>query len=300
MDLRQLRYFVAVAEELHFTRAAQRLHLAQSALSAQIRSLEREVGAPLLERSTRRVTLTPVGETLLGDAREVLDRADRVLARARSMARREAGAISVGCLGAAPGELLPRAIAELGRRRPEATVEIHTFDFSQIQASLIGARVDLAFLYLPYEEEELRDVEVTPVLEEPRVVVLAQSHPLARRDALTPMDVADEVFLSTTPSVSQTWRDFWMLTEQLGRRPAIHERTADTFEEWLGLIAQGLGIDTAPEHVSRYYARPGIRFVPLADAPPATLVIVRSRGRPAPVVRAFLDAVRACAAPRAS
>src|SRR5579859_1501616 len=106
MDLRQLRYFIAVAEELHFSRAAARLHLAQSALSAQIRQLEAEVGGPLLVRSTRRVALTPAGEALLADGRAILAAVDGALGRVRALARGESSSLVIGSLGPAPGALL--------------------------------------------------------------------------------------------------------------------------------------------------------------------------------------------------
>jgi DNA-binding transcriptional LysR family regulator len=299
MDLRQLRYFVAVAEELHFTRAASRLHLAQSALSAQIRALEREVGAPLLERSTRRVILTPVGAALLADAREVLAGADYMLARARALARRQSDELAVGCLGPIPGELLTSVVRDLGHTHPGARVNVHAYDFVQIQGSLREAWVDVAFLYLPYDDEALRGLHVVPLADEPRVVVLARSHPFAEREALTPDDLVDEVFISHSPSVSQAWRDFWILTDQFdGRRPAVHPRPADTLEEWLHLIAQCEGIDTAPQLISRYYSWPAIRFVPLLEAPPATLAIARRRDGDEPLVEAFIDAAARVASHR--
>jgi len=289
VDLRQLRYFVAVAEELHFTRAAERLHLAQSALSAQIRGLEKEIGAPLFVRSTRRVSLTPVGETLLDDARDVLDRADRVLARARALARHEADALAVGCLGAVPGELLTDILRELAALRPQARVDVRTFGFAEIHPSITAARADVAFVYLPYDDEELADLEVVPLRDEQRVVVLAASHRHADRDALSPADLAGERFVSHSPAVSATWRDFWMLTDQLGSRPEIHEHAADDMDDWLHLIARGEAIDTCPTLVSRYYAWPGVRYVPLVGAPPATLALVHRRGVREPLVQAFVE-----------
>jgi LysR family transcriptional regulator, benzoate and cis,cis-muconate-responsive activator of ben and cat genes len=293
MDLRQLRYFVAVAEELHFTRAAARLHLAQSALSAQIVALEREIGAPLLTRSNRRVALTPVGAALLPQARELLADADRVLAEARAHAQREADTLAIGCLGAVPGELLSAVLRELGRERPAARAEVHAFDFAQIQDSLTEARADVAFLYLPYEEDKAGEVEVIPLVREPRVVLLPAAHPLAERERLTPADLAEETFISHSTAVPERWRDFWLLTDELGRRPRVHHHTADTLEEWLHLIAQGEGIDTAPTLISRYYPWPGIRFVPLADAAPATLAVVRRRSETAePLVEAFVRLAR--------
>lgn len=288
MDLRQLRYFVAVAEELHFTRAASRLHLAQSALSAQIVALEREIGAPLLTRANRRVELTRVGTALLPQARELLESADRVLAEARALAAREAETLSVGCMGAVPGELLSAVIDELAQERPAARVEVHAYDFAQIRDSLLKAQVDVAFLYLPYDEEELAELEVVPLHDDDRNVVMSSSHPLANRAELTPEELAGETFVSHSTAVSQTWRDFWLLTEELGQRPAVCARTADTLEEWLHLIAQGQGIDTAPTLISRYYPWPGIRFVPLVEARQATLAIVRRRDATEPLVDAFV------------
>jgi DNA-binding transcriptional LysR family regulator len=288
MDLRQLRYFAAVAEELHFTRAASRLHLAQSALSAQIGALERDVGAPLFTRASRRVELTRVGEALLPQARELLATADRVLAEARALAQREVETLSVGCLGAVPGDLLSAVLDELARRRPSVSVQVHAFDFAQIRESLLEARSDVAFLYLPYDEQELAELEVVPLLDEPRVVVMASSHPLADRDEVRPAELEHEVFVSHTAAVSQTWRDFWLLTAELGHRPDVHPRGADSMEEWLHLIKQGEGIDTCPTLISRYYPWPGIRFVPLADARPATLAVVRRRARDEPLVDMFV------------
>lgn len=288
MDLRQLRYFVAVAEELHFTRAASRLHLAQSALSAQIVALEREVGAPLLTRANRRVELTSVGAALLPQARELLAAADRMLAEARSHAQREAATLSVGCMGAVPGELLNAVLDELGREQPSARFEVHSFDFNQIRESLAEARADVAFLYLPYGDEELAGLEVVPLLEEPRTVVMTRANPLADRAQLTPADLADQVFVSHSDAVSETWRDFWMLTDELGRRPAVNPRPADSVEEWLHQIRQGEGIDTCPTLISRYYPWPGIRFVPLVDARPATLALVRRASAASPLLDAFV------------
>lgn len=289
MDLRQLRYFVAVAEELHFTRAASRLHLAQSALSAQIGALERDVGAPLFLRANRRVELTRVGAALLPQARELLASADRVLAEARALAAREAETLSVGCMGAVPGELLSIVLEELGRDRPTAHVDVHSYDFAQIRESLIEARTDVAFVYMPYDEDELADLEVVPLLDERRNVVMAISHPLANRAELSPADLEGETFISHSTAVSQTWRDFWLLVDELGHRPQVHPRTADTLEEWLHLLSQGLGIDTCPTLISRYYPWPGIRFVPLVDAQPATLAIVRRRAATEPLVDAFIQ-----------
>jgi DNA-binding transcriptional LysR family regulator len=292
MDLRQLRYFVAVAEELHFTRAAARLHLAQSALSAQIRALEQDVGAELFTRTSRRVVLTAVGETLLEDARRLLADAETTLGHARSLARRQERRLIVGCLGPASAELLAPVIADFARRRPDVSVDVQAFDFAEILPGLRDARADVAFLYLPYAEEALADFVVVPLSEEPRIVALATSHPLARRDVLRPADLADEVFV-TRAGVPEVWRDFWLLTEQFGgRRPPLCPRIAEGREEWLYLVASGQGLDTAPLFVARHYRWPGIAYVPLVDVPPAQQAVVRLRAHHSALPAEFMEAAR--------
>jgi DNA-binding transcriptional LysR family regulator len=274
MELRQLRYFVAVAEELHFTRAAARLNLAQSALSAQIRQLETEVGGPLLVRSTRRVTLTPGGRALLEDAREQLAALDATVDRVRALCRGEAGQLTLGTLGPAPGGLLSALLGRLSSSHPGMRVEVRAFDFTEAFDGLLRQHADLAFVYMPLEHPEL---EFVPLLQEPRVVVLPTTHRLAHRKRLRPRDLADETFITQPPEIQEPWRDFWALTEELGGRPRISPHYGDKLEDWLRLIANGEGVDTAPALVSRYYAWPELAFVTLADAAPSTLAIARRR-----------------------
>jgi LysR family transcriptional regulator, benzoate and cis,cis-muconate-responsive activator of ben and cat genes len=286
MDLRQLRYFVAVAEELHFSRAAARLSLAQSALSSQIRALEREVGGPLLVRSTRRVELTPAGATLFADAREILASVDEALHRVRALARGEAGSMTIGSLGPAPGGILAALLARFSSRHPGLRVEVRAFDFTDTVDGLRQSHADCAFLYLPLSDPEL---EVTPLLTEQRVVVLPATHHLARRKKLRPADLADETFVVQPSSVPQEWRDHWLLVAENGKRPPTSPHTADKLEDWLHLIANGEGIDTAPAVMSRYFAWPEVAYVPLVDAAPCTLAIVKRRDSADPLVAEFIE-----------
>ena len=187
VELRQLRYFVTVAEELHFSRAAARLHLAQSALSAQIRRLEAELGGPLLVRSTRRVTLTPAGEALLAEGRAILAAADGRCGRVSALARGEQSALVIGSLGPVPGALLSPLLARFGarpaagaRRGPGAGL------LRRRAAACATGRVDLAFLYAPLHEP---DIELVPLLCEQRVVVLPREHRLAAAPSSAPADL---------------------------------------------------------------------------------------------------------------
>lgn len=297
MELRQLRYFLAVAEDLHFTRAAQRVHVAQPALSAQIRALEREVGGPLLDRSTRNVRLTEAGQALAHEATQIIAATDRALAAVRSVARREGQSLAVGCLGA-PGELLEATLDAMALRQPDATIDVRTFDYVQIWSSLKDGEVDLALMYVPSGVGEIEDldVDVLPLADEPRRVVLSASHALASRAELRPADVANEVFITHPDVVPESWRDFWLLKDQLGRRPVLHPVRADTVEKWLHLIQRGEGVDTCPAYVARYYAWPTLRYVPLQDAPPTTLAMLVPKRSGSPLVEAFRDAILAVAA----
>jgi DNA-binding transcriptional LysR family regulator len=274
VELRQLRYFVIVAEELHFSRAAARLHLAQSALSAQIRRLEAEVGGPLLRRSTRRVTLTPAGEALLSDGRAILAAADRALGRAAALARGEQTSLVIGALGPVPGALLSPLLARFGAARPQVRVEVRALDFSEGVDGLRQGRADLAFLYAPLHEP---DIELIPLLCEQRVVVLPFSHRLSRRPALRPADLAGETFVVQPDSWPQEWRDYWTLVDELGSRPPTSPYVGQNIEDWLHLIGRGEGIDTCPAIIARYYSWPEVAFVPLIDAPPSTLVLALHR-----------------------
>jgi DNA-binding transcriptional LysR family regulator len=272
MDLRQLRYFVAVAEELHFTRAAARLHLAQSALSSQVRQLEDEIGGELLIRSKRRVQLTPAGAALLEDGREILAAAEEAMNRTRALARGDGSTLVLGSLGSAPGGLLAPLLAQFNARHPNTSIALRAFDFNQAVRGLREGRADIAFLYGPLDEPDLL---VTPLLSEQRVVVLPSSHRLAARSELRPLDLADETFVTQPLSISPEWRDFWLLTDQIGHQPPVSPQVGENIEEWLHLIGRGEGVDTAPAIISRYYSWPDVTFVPLAEAPPATLVLAR-------------------------
>lgn len=287
VDLRQLRYFVTVAEELHFSRAAARLHLAQSALSSQIRQLEAELGGPLLVRSTRRVSLTPAGEALLADGRGILASVDGALGRARALVRGEGSALAIGSLGPVPGALLAPLLARFGGGHPDVRVEIRSFDFTDTVAGLRRGRADLAFLYAPLHEP---DLVLTPLINEQRVVVVPRTHRLARRTALRPSDLDGEIFVSQPEdSTPQEWRDFWMLVDELGHRPPVSPYVGDKLEEWLHLIGRGEGVDTCPAIIARYYAWPDVVFIPLVDAPPSTLVLAHHREARHPLIPEFVE-----------
>ncbi|MBS1882998.1 MAG: LysR family transcriptional regulator [Actinobacteria bacterium] len=281
-----------MAEDLHFSRAAARLNLAQSALSAQVRGLEAEIGGSLLNRSTRHVELTPAGAALLDDARRLLADSDRAVERARALARGETGTLTVASLGPAPGDLLAPIMARFASQHQGVRVELRGFDFDEFVDGVRGRHVDLAFIYLPLDDPEIATL---PLVSEQRVVVLPHDHRLARRKRLRPADLAAETFVTQPSSTPQHWRDFWLLVDQIGSRPAISPHVADKLDDWLLLIGQGEGVDTAPAVISRYYPWPEVAFVPLVDAPPATLALAWRHDATNPLILEFAKLARAVA-----
>src|SRR6476661_5445384 len=170
LDFRALRYFVAVAEELHFTRAAERLYIAQPALSEQIKRLESTLGVALLRRTTRRVELTAAGEAFLVRARRILDEADAAVAEAGLAARGETGSLRVATGATAGVALVPETLRALREERPQVSVELSQMDWENYFGGLGEGSVDAAFVWLPVAHPEL---SFTPLHTEPRVAALA-------------------------------------------------------------------------------------------------------------------------------
>jgi LysR family transcriptional regulator, hca operon transcriptional activator len=177
VELRHLRYFVAVAEELNFTRAAARLRTAQPSLSQQIRRLEGEVGVQLLERTNRRVQLTAAGRAFLREARELLNHADRAVQAAVRADAGQMGTLSVGVMPAAEIQILPRILPAVASRLPDVKLSLHSVPFADTLAGLRNQSLDVSFLWAPIEEPDLKTYEV---LKQRVLVALPAGHPLAR------------------------------------------------------------------------------------------------------------------------
>src|SRR3569833_1224217 len=196
LDLRQLRYFVAVAEELHFGRAAERLGMAQPPLSRAIREMERQLGVTLLERTTRRVALTPVGETLLRDARTALDAVAAAERRARRAGRSEPR-LRLALKADYDGGLLPQISAAYRNEAAALPVELVLGGRGRQEPAQRGGRADVALLPRPFDD---RGLDVEPLLTEPRLLALAANDPLAAHPALCLADLAGRVLPSGRPA----------------------------------------------------------------------------------------------------
>jgi DNA-binding transcriptional LysR family regulator len=283
-ELRQLRYFVAVVEAGSLTRAAERLHVAQQSLSQQMRTLEAQLGAPLLTRSSRGVTPTAVGAVLLAEARGVLARAERAADAVQRAARGERGALRVGFLTTVAHDLMPpivRAFAAQG------AIELHTEDLA-IAALVDGVRdgrLDAGLSRPPLVD----DVVTEPVYDEPVAAVLPAGHALSDRAELTLADLAAEPWVLTPRSSWPPWhRKYDADFAAAGYRPRVVQR-GTTPQALLALVAAGVGVTRLPLS-TRSLRMDGVAFVPLAGER-AEVVLVTRPGTANPALRALREAL---------
>lgn len=286
LDFRNLRYFVAVAEELHFSRAAERLYIAQPALSEQIRRLERNLGVALLRRTTRKVELTPVGEEFLARARRILAEADEAVAEASRAARGEIGRLRISTL--APGlEQLPRLLRAFREARPEVAVELQQVSVEDHSGGLHDGAVDVAFVWLPFAAEGLAFEVIT---EEPRLAALSSDHPLAACEELRMDQLVDEPwpYVDTDPVAL----GFWTCTESRGGAAARRGPTVASMEGIFEAVRAGLCVATVPRSFATVQSWSGLAFKAVADLTPATLAIGWRADEGSPVVQAFVETGR--------
>jgi DNA-binding transcriptional LysR family regulator len=289
VEIRQLRYFVTLAEELHFRRAAERMHIAQPAFSGHIRRLEGSVGVQLFDRTSHYVRLTEAGRLFLDEVRLALAQIERAAAVAAQAGRGELGRITVGFIGSAANELTPPILRTFAARYPTVNVSMQEFDFRDPTAGLTGGDVDVAFMRPPVEGQA--DLVVEPLFEEPRLAIMASDHRLAREPALTIGQLLHEPFV-VGPRATGVWRDAWLAMDHRNGTPPRLGPEATTVHEWLHILAAGGGVSLAPASSERFYSRPGVRFVPVTDIAGSTVAIARRSGPTSPAVSAFVGVSR--------
>lgn len=289
LDLRQLRHFLAVADALNFTRAAEELHLAQQALSASIRRLEDQLGVALFVRSTRRVELTPAGAMLVEGARAVVAAASEALEQVRLIAEGRSGRLVIGFSTAAGGVGIVREIIRtFAEASPDVDISTLEHDFADPSAGLADGRVQVAFIFGPLPVAGLASITL---LEEPRLLAVRPEHPLASRSSVTDDDLRGLPWLQV-PAPRGPWPDFWFPRSAAGSQgPLI--RTAD---EWVTAIEAGRGFAFTMPTVMRNFATARVTVVPVADLPPATVLLAWPASNPDPLATAFVASAREVAA----
>jgi DNA-binding transcriptional LysR family regulator len=282
LEVRQLRYFVAVAEELHFGRAAARLDMAQPPLSRAIRELERQLGVTLFERTTRQVGLTPAGHVLLREARTALEAVTAAARRAR-----QAGSASprlrIALKADVDGGLLPRILDAYGAEEAAVPPELVLGGFGEQPQALREGLADVGLALCPFDE---RGLECEPLLTEPVLLAVAAADPLAARPRLRLADLAGRTLPGGSPAGD-------------GRpgEPAPGTRSpASNLSEIFSLVETGSAVFFTPTSVARRYPRPGIAYRPVVDLPDATLAVLWPRNARSPAVAAFVRAACTVAA----
>lgn len=270
MELRHLRYFTAVAEELHFTRAAARLGIGQPPLSQQIQQLEREIGTPLFLRLPRGIALTEAGAQFLDDARAILASADRAIDMARRLGRGERGAITVGFTASAVFHpYLPRAIRAYRDRYPDVRITLTESNTISLLRGLRAGEVDVAFVRPPYVLDA--EFESERVLDEPMLIALPPGHPLSRKRAVPIAELADEDFvLYPRPIGAGLYDAIQSACQRAGFVPRVIQE-APQMASIVSLVAAGVGISIVPAAM-RHMGAQGIEYRPIkGDAPHALL-----------------------------
>lgn len=288
-DLRLLRALVVLAEEDHVGRAAARLHVSQPALSKQIAQLERTTGLTLFERHPRGVTPTEAGRLLVERARHVLAEADSFDAAAARARRALSGRLLLGFIGQAANERTPVLLRSYRERHPDVVVELRQYDMTDLSAGLRTGETDVALLRLPLG---VPDLVHEPLLVEPRVAVLPAEHRLAGEARIGIAQLLDEPWV-VSASPDPVYQDFALATDARDGRPPRPGPTVRSIDEYLEAVLAHQGIGLAPASAARYYARPGVVYVPVPDARPSVCALSWSArhdpGRPA---RALIDLVR--------
>ncbi len=263
LDLRRLSYFIAVAEELHFGRAAARLHVAQPSLSQQIRALEKELGVELLRRDHRSVELTRAGAALLREGRRALTQAQRAQDAARAAGHGFAGSVVVGFMGSAGRHHLPPVVRAFRNGHPAVTIEIRELTLPDTNRAIRDGTVDLAFIR-PIENDPALTVE--PLPGDGLVAVLPEGHPLTDATALPLAALAGEQFIRPNAStVLQPWMSYLaIICDRHGFTPRYADAEASSLPAIVGLVAAGSGVSvmSATTHT---LPREGVIAVPIED-----------------------------------
>lgn len=287
MELRHLRYFVAVAEELHFGRAAERLFIVQPALSKQIASLEKELGVALFLRTKRHVEMTSAGASLLEDARQVLAQAEGAKLRAQLASRGEVGLLKIGFVAPVLYELMPQMLRAYRAQFPDVRLSLHEVHSREVVNGLLSRDLHIGFSRLPLGAGD--GLRVLPLVEESVLVAMPKHHPFAAKESVTLAELADEdLILITRGEEPELYDSYVTACAAAGFSPRVaHE--VDRTHVAVGLVAGGLGMCFVPES-AKVTAHPGVAYRRLTDpSPRITFGAIWPDGPMAPVLENFLS-----------
>ncbi|MGI9026132.1 MAG: LysR substrate-binding domain-containing protein [Burkholderiaceae bacterium] len=288
MELRHLRYFVAVAEECSFTRAAERLHISQPPLSQQIAALEDELGTALLTRTSRRVELTAAGAAFLEHAHAILERADQARSHARAIGSGGAGRLEIGLSGSLLLGPMPRIIAAYRRSHPGVEVILHEMTPAAQLSGLRDRKIDLSFTRTAASDELLASELAWT---DPVVVAMPRGHRLHKRRRLELADLKDERFVMLRLDSSGFAKYLHACCLEAGFVPHVSQQVVES-QAIPSLVAAGLGVALVPASLERVHRR-GVAYRNLAhNAPRADVYAVQRKDNASPTVQGFLAQAR--------
>lgn len=290
MELRQLQYFVVLAEELHFSRAAQRLHISQPPLSVAIKQLEGQLNAQLFERSSKEVRLTAAGQHLLVQARDILERSRRAALDTRAVAQGMAGCLRLGFVGSSMYRGLPQALAQLHARHPQIRVDLHELNSAEQVAALQQGKIDLGLMHTSVTPAGL---QACTLLQEPFMVCLPADHRLAPQAQVKVASLAQERLVLFSGAVSpEYFRSIHSLCLRAGFEPELRHEV----RHWLSvlsLVSSRQGVSIVPACLQRV-GMPGVVFRPLHANYAHSEMQAMWRPEPChPLVQALLEHLKA-------
>lgn len=293
IELRQLRYFVAVAEEMHFGRAAIRLHMTQPPLSQTIQSLEATLGTPLFFRTRRSVALTPAGYALLPEARRILQQAGALPDLAKRAASGESGLLSLSFVSTADYSVLPPLLREFRERYPQVQIDLREATTDVQLEDLAQGRIDAGLLIPPLPDKTRAELDYLTVLSEPLILAAPQGLKGLRGKSMVALKTLADLPLIIFPRrIAPAFHDAILAAfRDAGLTPRIGQE-AIQMQTIVGLVSAGMGIALVPQSVSNL-KRPGVEYKPLdTRTPPVETGLAWRRDNRSPVLLAFLELLR--------
>ena len=289
MQLRHLEYFLAVAEELSFTRAAARLHIAQPPLSVQIRGLENELGVDLFDRSRRAIVLTAAGRALVPEARRIIGDVERAARIVRNATDGTAGRLALGFVPTAAGGVLPQILRRYRGLFPSVELTLHERSPDDLLHQLHERRIDAGFLFEPLSDDS---VDTYCVNTEHLIAALPADHPLAGQELIDVRELAGApLILPTRHNTPGLFSRIQAMIDEVGIDPVVVQREIWMMQTIIGLVAAGIGVAIIPSSAA-LLERDGVVFRPLQqEIEPLEMVVAWPKGSVSPTAQAFLDLV---------
>jgi DNA-binding transcriptional LysR family regulator len=291
MELRHLRYFIAVAEEQSFTRGANRLYIQQPPLSKQIQKLETELGVILLDRTSIPIQITAAGEAFLKESRAILEQLEQAVHKTQRIHQGELGYLTVGCTSSIANSIFPEILQTFWQRYPGVKLILQEEPSSLLIQKLRDSQNDLIFLYLYHELSEADDLETISLTPEQLVAVLPKNHPLAAKSQISLADLKDEEFVMPLHQVGAgLYEQIYHLCQQADFVPKIAQ-TAVYMVTILGLVANETGISLLPSHVQNLQ-REGVVYRPIQEQTTiAQLTAVWRRDNSSTILQRFINII---------